>query len=112
MLTRERSFGWYCGTANRAQYSVLGQYFGQGEVCPNFLRADKGAETLFAGEAHLAMYVEAAVAPASTISTAVAITETLATPQDNGQANIGRNRAITVAAAARANNSPHRCAYS
>src|SRR2546430_6033517 len=72
MLTRERSFGWYCGTANRAQYSVLGQYFGQGEVCPNFLRADKGAETLFAGEAHLAMYVEAAVAPASTISTAVA----------------------------------------
>jgi hypothetical protein len=55
---------WYCGTANRAQYSVLSQYLeavSQGQVCPNFLRADKGAETLLAGEAHLAMYVEAAV---------------------------------------------------
>jgi hypothetical protein len=55
---------WYCGTANRAQFSVLKQYLdavSQGQVCPNFLRADKGAETLLAAEAHLAMYVEAAI---------------------------------------------------
>ena len=48
--------------------------------------------------------------PASTIGTAVApaqytpaVTGSLATLRDNGRANIGRNKATTAAAAARAN---------
>lgn len=55
---------WYCGTANRAQLSVLKQYLEaveQLDICPNFLRADKGAETLLAGDAQLAMFTQAAM---------------------------------------------------
>src|SRR4051812_25370585 len=54
----------YCGNANRAQLSVLRQYLtavkSQG-FCPNFLRTDKGTETIMLADAHFSLYVEAAL---------------------------------------------------
>jgi len=54
----------YCGNANRAQLSVLKQYLtavkSQG-FCPNFLRTDKGTETIMLADAHFSLYVEAAL---------------------------------------------------
>jgi hypothetical protein len=53
----------YCGIANRSQLSVLKLHLHAVKAygtCPNFIRTDKGTETVLLAEAHYSQYIEAA----------------------------------------------------